>query len=112
MPVADFKQADRLPTDGAIAVRRENADHLSLSCATDGHDYEIVCSNHKMDGFNGIVCGRGGCRSGITGARECEGRQLVCGNCKGAGRIEARADEYDVGTFGAVCMPCRGTGRV
>lgn len=66
----------------------------------------------KLDGMNGIVCGRGGCRSGITGARECEGRAITCEACKGTGRVERRADEYDVGTFGAVCLACRGKGWV
>lgn len=64
----------------------------------------------SMDGMNAIVCGRGGCRSGITGARECEGRALTCTTCGGTGRVGTRADEYDVGTFGAVCLACRGKG--
>ncbi len=46
--MSDFKQAARLPTDGAISIAvLEDGDHLLISCTTDGERHSIRASRHN-----------------------------------------------------------------
>lgn len=66
--------------------------------------------NVSLHRLNAIICGRGGCHTPLKHAVDCRGRAITCTACKGTGREERPADQYDVGTFGAVCLACRGKG--